>query len=218
MRFLVTSPMTVYQLTRLQQEIVKPLKLQQDLYNGYMASPACQNNSYWQEQPYYETYVNWCKTNGCEVGTKAPPLSTMKVQAIIASFYAMSLIKHPLGCIESVARIPFSALTFIAEAIVNAPLINRAFSIQTSLKLKEFNRHLGNSFSNTAHSIYEFFFSFLYGFGTISHRLRSDFSHVYEKGNSELEHHCRHELQKMTGDKLWQIYAASSNPNFRKNY
>lgn len=100
---------------------------------------------------------------------------------------------------------------------MDAPLINRAFSIQTSLKLKEFNRHLGDPFSNTAHSIHEFFFSFLYGFGTIIHRIRSDFSLVYEKGNSELEHHCRYELEEMTGDKLWQLYA-SSDLNFRKNY
>lgn len=216
MSFLVTSPMAVYQLTRLQQEIVKPLKTQQDLYYGYKASPTSQNNRHWEER--YETYINWCKTNSCEVGTKAPPLSTMKVQAIIASFYAINLIKHPLGCIESIARIPFSTLTFIAEAIVDAPLINRAFSIQTSLKLKEFNCHLGNPFSNTAHSIYEFFFSFVYGFGTINHRIGSNFSHVYEQGNSELERHCQHELQEMTGDKLWQIYATRSNPNLRKNY
>jgi hypothetical protein len=47
MSFLVTSPMAIYQLTRLQQEIVKPLKLQQNLYRGYTASQAYQNNSDW---------------------------------------------------------------------------------------------------------------------------------------------------------------------------
>lgn len=206
MSFSVTSPMAVYQLTRLQEHIVKPLTLQEDLYNGYTASPACRNHFHWQQQPYYKTYVNWCQTNGCEVGTKVPPLSTIKLQAMIASFYVISLIKHPLGCIESFARIPFTALTFVAEAIVNAPLINRAFSIQTSAKLKEFNRHLGSPFSNTIHAIHEFFFSFLYGFCAIKHRLKSDFSNVSQEGNSELAHYCHHELQEMTGDKLWQIY------------
>lgn len=72
--------------------------------------------------------------------------------------------------------------------------------------------------SNTIHAVYELLLSFLYLFATFNHKLKSDFSSAYREGDRILEHLCQHKLDEMTGDKLWQIYAAFSNPNFRTKY
>lgn len=86
MSFLVTSPMAVYQLTRLQHEIVKPLKLQYDLYNSYQNyrnfRDIIRTDNSWQKQSHNEGYVNWCQMNNCDLGTKPSLLNRRRYKLL----------------------------------------------------------------------------------------------------------------------------------------
>lgn len=214
--YLISVPMSVYGLTLIQQKLCEPMLNHYDLVNGYLATPQnAPDRADWREHDYYKKYTDWCEKQGKSVGHAPPPLSKSQWAFIGTSCIVIQSLKHLIGCVESIVRIPFSILTHLTEYAMKAPLICRAISIQTTKKLESFNNHLGTPLSNLGHAIGEVSLTVIMGFASL---IKAGYFFPSEDKYKQLYDNFEHEIKTATGDQLWQCYALADNPNIRQKY